>query len=324
MDYMTSGPPNGKSLMKSTRLKGALWGGLALLVCLPAWGVTIVPSYGADFPSWAQTALDYAADTWDTQWIASTASDPDAENLYLELRWEDLGSGILGGASVNFWTSAEVDYWYTPAQFKIFFNEPNNPAEGGLTEGYITFNNSFNWYSGTDGNTPAGQYDFVSVALHELGHKMGFSDTYGLAQTNTWGATYSGQWRLGIYDTFLIDESGNAPEAGVQNDAFGETDNPVYFAGSNAVAANDGQNVPIYAPLTFSSGSSLVHLNEVTPFKDYLMSYSIGSGESVHTLSSVEWGLYEDLGWTMTPEPATATLALLAAAAGAWIRFRRK
>ena len=35
-------------------------------------------------------------------------------------------------------------------------------------------NDKVNWYYGTDGNTPSGQFDFVTVVLHELGHGLGF------------------------------------------------------------------------------------------------------------------------------------------------------
>lgn len=42
------------------------------------------------------------------------------------------------------------------------------------------------------------------------------------------------------------------------------------------------------------------------------MSYSIAKGESVHALTGEEWGMYEDLGWTMTSEPGTTCLAGLA------------
>jgi len=112
----------------------------------------------------------------------------------------------------------------------------------------------------------------------------------------------------------LRDSAGNAPEVGTTGEPgnFNQVDNPVYFVGGNARAAYGGNDVPIYAPLTFAPGSSLAHLNEAQ-FASYVMSYSIAPGQYNRTLSSLEWGVFEDIGWILpgvVPEPGTAVVIL--------------
>ena len=54
----------------------------------------------------------------------------------------------------------------------------------------ITYNNGFSWYYGTDANPPAGQYDLVTVAAHEIGHGLNFSGSAGYS---------GGNWQLWIF-----------------------------------------------------------------------------------------------------------------------------
>ncbi len=293
---------------------------LACLLSQPASALTIQPTYTtegtvSEFPEWAKTRFEYAADKWDTDWIASSGSTTDADTFYLEVRWSNLlGPSMLAESSPVFKTDSELTYQYLTAQYKVLFD--NELID--VNEGHITFNSNSNWYQGTDASPGETEYDFVTVALQELGHQLGMTDTHA-ALLDTWGVDA----KLGYYDDFLRDESGNRPTAGAGGgdpSNFDETDDPVYFVGANATAAYGG-NVPIYAPSpTVIPGVSLMHLNDA----GYLMSYGIGPGDAVHTLSDVEWGIFEDLGWTMTPEPTTAAFALLAAGAAIWVRRRRK
>ncbi len=296
------------------------------LLALPASALTISLDYSdGDIPAGVQTAFNYAADLWDTTWIASDAASGagSAEDTYtINVHWDPLRKGVLGSASTPQWnynSGPNSTYYYPESQFKVFF-DVDLPT---MTGGDITLSSKFTWYTGTDGITPGGQYDTVSVALHEIGHQMGMTGSYS-SSNDRWGF-YNGTadaWRLSNWDSFLEDEDGDTPVPGVAGSAFNETDNPVYFTGALAMAAY-GARVPIYAPSSYAAGSSLAHMNEAQ-FSSLLMSYSIGTAESVHLLSSVEWAMYQDMGWTMTPEPSTAILAVLGLAAAVRVRRRRK
>jgi hypothetical protein len=169
---------------------------------------------------------------------------------------------------------------------------------------HITCNRNFSWYFGTDGNTPAGRYDFVSVALHEIGHGLNFAGSMSYAAG-------SGGWGYGtaypnVYDTFMEDGVGNAltNTAAYTNPspALGAalTSNSVWFDGAGAVTANGGQRVRIYAPTTWAGGSSYSHLDYAAfaGTANRLMVYAFSSGSSVHDPGPVTKGLLKDLGWT--------------------------
>jgi hypothetical protein len=282
------------------------------------------PAFTLDFtftgtvPAGLQSAVNYAGGLWES-WLLDTGTGEN-ENLEIAIDHKELGAGVLGEAGVSYvWYDSS--YAYVPSMGTLLYGFDDNVF---VTDGIINFNNQFSWYYPTDGNPGTGQYDAVTVALHEIGHQVGFYPTYQWSKANTWGVNVSAnQYRLTHWDTLLRDETGNAPAAGEVNDDFNETDNPVYFIGSEAVAENGG-NVPIYAPATYSPGSSLSHLNQQAIFEDYLMSFSLNPGEAIHSLSAVEVAMLRDLGWNAVPEPATAVMLVLGGLAVLSKRTRRK
>jgi len=80
---------------------------------------------------------------------------------------------------------------YVAVQDRLRFTRANAKAIGLVganaagTDAAITFNSSFNFdFDPTDGIT-AGQFDFVGVAAHELGHALGFTSGVDLLAANT-------------------------------------------------------------------------------------------------------------------------------------------
>lgn len=182
----------------------------------------------------------------------------------------------------------------------------------------ITYNQNFTWYYGTDGNTPSGQYDLMTVVLHEIAHGLNFSGSMQYTSGSaSWGYGYGSP---NIYDVFMRDGSGTQliDTATYPNGstALGSAlvSDDIWFHGSNAMTANGDQRVKMYSPATWSVGSSYSHLdyNTFNNTSNQLMVWAISDGESIHDPGAITNGLFQDLGWTIsgsTPSPPSSVSA---------------
>lgn len=250
------------------------------------------------FPADAQVAYQYAADIW-----AGLLNVP--VPLHISACWMPLGPGILGSAGpllVDGFPGQPVANTYYPLALA------NNYAGHDLSaskEIISSFNSQFSsWYFGTDGNPGSGSYDFVSVALHEIGHGLGF---IGLIKVS--GGLGINTY-LAIYDRFTKDNSGVLLAAYPDNSAAlaSVLTSAVFFGGSQAVSANGGQMVPLYAPGGWQPGSSYSHLGlSYDSTANGLMTYSLSNGEVIHDPGPVTIGILSDLGWQTAVDVTTWT-----------------
>ncbi len=274
---------------------------------------TITVNYNGTWDTNAQSAFDYAATIWE-----SLITSP--VDIVVNASWEPLGFGVLGSAGAenyyrDFPNAPQAGTWYPTAlanklaglDLDTYYGAPD-------VEIQARFNSTFSgWYLGTDGN-PGSQVDFASVVLHELGHGLGFSGSMRIGTPTC--STGNGCWGGGsgfpfIYDRFAVNGSGqylissfanNSPELAAQL-----TSGSIYFNGTNAMKANGNANVKLYAPNPWKPGSSYSHLDEIfngTP--NALMTYSIGSGESIHNPGPVMLCMFKDVGWTVTVSGSSA------------------
>ena len=273
------------------------------------FSITYVPNGGSDawlepcytFPPAAQTAFSAAASIW-----ANIIQSP--VPITIRACWADLGSsstlGYSGGQPNhrNFAGAPLANTWYDGSLANSLAGSDLAASEFDM---HITYNQNFTWYYGTDGNPPSGEMDLMTVVLHEIAHGLNF---HGSMQYS--GG--SGSWGYGTgypycYDTFMRDVSGNQLiNTGVYpnpSTALGTalTSGNLWFHGSNAMAANGGVRVKMYAPGTWNGGSSYSHL-DYTTFNDTineLMVYAVSAAEAVHDPGPVTKGLLKDLGWAM-------------------------
>ncbi len=175
--------------------------------------------------------------------------------------------------------------------------------ESGDPEIYAEFNSDFDaWYFGLDGLPPFESFDFLTVVLHELGHGLGFIDSVEPAPGGrlAWGLND------GVpvpFDRLMVDSerlqvivhASGSPEF-----TAAMTSNDLYFDGPSTFEAAGDQQVPLYAPASFSFGSSVAHLNEFTypaPSGHSLMTPTIFNGEAEHDPGSITLGILRDMGW---------------------------
>lgn len=248
------------------------------------------------FTTDAQNAFQYAVDIWAS---LLTSDVP----ILIDANWEDIAGNTLGFAGPvtffqNFNNAPQSNTYYPVALANKIagFDLLNGQAD--VT---ATFDSGTNWYFGTDGEPGFGQYDFVSVVLHELGHGLGVTGS----PTVDGGL---GFYQLGnpiVYDTFVENGGGTSILAfndGTSSLATQLTSGNLFFDGPDANTNNGGSAPEIYAPSTWQGGSSYSHLDEDsfdTGNVNSLMTPFIGQGEAIHTPGPVILGLMADIGWSV-------------------------
>lgn len=250
-----------------------------------------------NFPVEAKAAFDAAVAIWASR-LKSTVP------ITIRAGWADLAGGTLGysggGTTHSDFSGAPIpNTWYIAS---LANSLAGNDLDTSNYDMHITYNKNFAWYFGTDGNPPSGEYDFMSVVLHEIGHGLNFSGTMDYDNGNgSWGELDDPN----IYDTFMEDDAGvlllNKSVYPNPSTALGSalTSGSVWFNGAHAVAANGGARVRIYAPATWVPGSSYSHLDYTTfsGTANRLMVYAISSGSSIHDPGPVTEGMFKDMGW---------------------------
>ncbi len=277
-----------------------------------------------DWTSQQMSDVASAASEWQSH-ISNTAG----RQIQVHMFWgemDSLGTGVLGGsASYRIGNGSQI--WNMGEYVWKEGLDPGLASTGFDTIiQYDTTAAGLSWNFGSTTPT-SGTIDFRSIITHELGHSLGWDSTYDSdPRYDDWGwmyvnGTQGNYYGLSAWDENLVDSAGNRAISGGKGTPsnFDQTDNPVFFDGANAVALY-GDLIPIYAPTTYNSGSSLVHLDE-SGLGDLLMSPFVSSGQMIRTVSELEWAMMEDMGWSIVPEPSSIILMLTAFG---FIRRKRK
>lgn len=250
----------------------------------------------------AKAAFQYAVDIWASLLKTNVP-------IHIEANWTPLGEGVLGSAGPstfyrNVSGAPQSNVWYPVSLAeKIAGEELNGAGEADIV---ARFSSTFDWYLGTDGNTPTNKYDLVSVVLHELGHGLGFVDAMDV-ESKVGSHGYSG---IPVaYDTFVENSLGkrlvDATSFPNPSAALGTqiTSNGLYFNSELAKAVNGNSRPRLYAPTTYSAGSSVAHLNESTYRSgdaNSLMTPQIGPAESIHNPGPIVLKIFDEMGWFNT------------------------
>lgn len=255
-----------------------------------------------EFPE-AAVAMRFAADIWETEIVSDIP-------IRIDARFGTLGPGVLASAGSRNFTDIPngvpgTNYVSALADAIAGFDLAPGLADMNITIGNLPF--SF----ATDGVPVSGLTDFVSVALHEIGHGLGFSGT-----GNANGVGFSNGAVVRLYDTFVelgdgtpILDLGFGTQA--QRDAIISDD--LFMNAPSAVAALGGVIPKIFAPTTFNGGSSYSHWDEATfPAGDpnSLMSPQIGTAEVIQDIGDITRGLFQDIGWTLASNRETVPFDL--------------
>jgi hypothetical protein len=285
--------------------------------------VTYVNNVSEDWPQEAKDAFEFAKGIWENA-LTST------QEIRVEANWVKYGCTapigvVLGSAGPNnlhrdFTGAPLTGTWYAdaladalsgsdqsgPTEFDVISNF-NADCDGGAAT-------LVQWYFGTDGNTPTGEIDFVSVVLHELGHGLGF---FGAGNVSGSAGTVLNDGFPIAYDQFTEDGTGTALLTYTDGsadlaDAIQGQAGGVFFDGTATTAANGNAPAPLYAPEQFEGGSSYSHLDssfDADPLNN-LMTPTLTTGVSQHILGSITCSLFADIGWTVDAGACTPALSV--------------
>ena len=223
---------------------------------------------------------------------------------------DDPGSGVLGSGGPTF-SSGPFGILASFENGNGFdsITGPDGPGE----DGSLTINFGLNFNSGLDSPTGS-EFDLFTVALHEFGHVLGVisaSSSEGVPLLETFSdSAFTG------FNSFLELGDGT-PLFGADGEFLGTasdlTSGDVFFNGENANANNGGSPVPIFAPATFSTGSSLSHVELPG---DSVLNFSIAPGAEIREFNGQELGILADIGFDVNfavltpaiPEPSSVCL----------------
>lgn len=270
----------------------------------------IVVNYIGSWPQDAMNAFAYAADIWESA-ISSS------EEIRIDAQYTYIGDHILGQSRpYGYWivSGKRPDTFYAVALADALEGYDHDPTWPDI---YVSMGNQWSWNFDPTREPSSSQYDFISVALQEIAHGLGFTDSFAYTGgIGAWGYTSnSGALYPSIYDVFVISGSNqqliNTSIFPNSSTTLGSqlVSNNIYFNGANATSGNGGLWPRLYAPTTWNSGSSIAHLDELTyPAGNAhsLMTPQISLGEAIHDPGSITRGIFQDTGWTIVDPNAPA------------------
>lgn len=305
--------------------------------------VTFQNSPNGSWTADAKAAFNYAADEWE-----SVLYSP--REIKVIAYYEDLVTANGGDASFTnvlgyaFSKYSANDFQSSDPEFQANTMYPIALAEK-LVDQNVIFTgidyhieihmNSQNvtWHFDESFTPGPSEHDFISVSMHELGHGLGFTgscnESGGIL---SYDATLPYPYDREVYRVSNTTLLTSLAASGSTTTSF-LTSDELSFNGIRSRTANGSPRPKIYAPSTYSAGSSIYHWNQsyfpIANADALMHPQAQFSNRYFHrSIGNVTKALMEDIGWTLGnsieelqadlsfvlyPNPSTAWVKILTA-----------
>ncbi len=223
-------------------------------------------------------------------------------------------NNLPSGSSINFRTQDSsgtgtiiLDNNNTTNNTTLSVNRANAKALGLIAgndttvDAFITFSDNFNFDFDSSDGIASGSIDFVGIAIHEIGHVLGFISGVDTVDTNP-GSDLNDTSIFSPLDLFRYSDDSIALGSGVLDLAVGG----IPYLSIDGGNTNDA---------LFSTGATFGDGQQASHFKDNLdigiMDPTFALGE-FGDVTGLDYLAFDVIGWDITsaiPEPAETTLA---------------
>jgi hypothetical protein len=254
------------------------------------------------FPADGQLAFQRAVDIW-----AGLIQSPVRINIRAEwkaLAANTLGSAIWGNAFANFNGAPKLNVFYPVALAEKLagkkLNSDPDPTTGNNYDIYASFNSNQTKWNFTD-SPVSNTYNFTTVVLHEIGHGLGFTDSFDVAAEvgsyGLQGTTTPMIFDVGVENSTnsrLLDLPNNSIALGTSLTNSNVSYNPV-----RSVVGTIANKPKLYAPSPWSVGSSIAHLDQstYTGTNDRLMRPQLDLAQVTLDPGPIVLNMFADMGW---------------------------
>lgn len=268
-------------------------------------------------------AFNHATDIWSNYLISEVP-------IKIVAHMQPLLPGQLGitfpNGELNYAAAPIADVWYASCLANAITGTDLNDDFADIE---IYFSSLANWYYGLDENPGPTQYDFVSTVLHEICHGLGFLSlsnkagtigSFGLIDASAFAPlTTTFVWPAldtlpSVFDVYLENATGTVLTSLLNpSDELGTEliSNQIFFNSPEIIAETGGTRPKIYAPGTFTLGSSLSHWDEATyPVgnDNEFMTPQAAAGHAGHQPGILTLTVLEEIGWEINYDTATISL----------------
>ena len=243
-------------------------------------------------PEDAKAAFKYAVDIW-ASYFESTVP------IEVQAYWEPSNiNGVLGSARPGDYFNAfdgapDLDLWYPSILADRLAKRDLAPGKPDIV---LRFNSNALWHTAIDGKPGRFSYDLSSTVLHEIGHGLGFLSN--AEYDKFFGTGYLVQPTP--YDAYVQLSDGRLfTDFCARSVELGKAmTSPLYWAGSQAIAANNGVKPKLYSPKPYEEGSSITHLDEAlftSSATNSTMTPVLDSGEVFRSPGNIALAMIEDM-----------------------------